>query len=275
MPCKVETDPHFATETPETMRVIGLRLTFSATALIVAVATEFNCNTVPPSLWCESTKLATKCGFQPLCDKYIRETKNKRVKLALLYESLCNGCQNMITKTLYPIVYKDFGAYVDIELVPYGNAKIKNGTIECQHGDEECVINRFESCVIETITGINAPLPYIYCLEKQLEAGTEFQDAVNKCYRTLKIDKEIQNAVSICVVSGLGDRLQLEAAKRTEEIFPDKHDHVPWMLFNNVSLTRAQIIQDSLPSAICQWFNGDKMPPACEAENARSKKGIC
>ncbi|VDM42604.1 unnamed protein product [Toxocara canis] len=203
------------------MRVIGLRLTFSATALIVAVATEFNCNTVPPSLWCESTKLATKCGFQPLCDKYI------------------------------------------------------NGTIECQHGDEECVINRFESCVIETITGINAPLPYIYCLEKQLEAGTEFQDAVNKCYRTLKIDKEIQNAVSICVVSGLGDRLQLEAAKRTEEIFPDKHDHVPWMLFNNVSLTRAQIIQDSLPSAICQWFNGDKMPPACEAENARSKKGIC
>ncbi|VDK66942.1 unnamed protein product [Anisakis simplex] len=138
-----------------------------------------------------------------------------------------------------------------------------NGTIVCQHGREECMINRFESCVIATIPGRNAPLPYIYCLEKQIAARTKFEDAVNKCYRTLKISKQIQNAINVCVVSGLGDRLQLAAAKRTDQIYPDKHDHVPWMLFSNVSLARAQSIQYSLPSSICQWYNGDKMPRAC------------
>lgn len=72
---------------------------------------------------------------------------------------------------------------------------MQNGTIECQHGKEECVINRFESCVIETITGTNAALPYIYCLEKHLEGGTAFEKAVDTCYSTLEIDMTTRNAI--------------------------------------------------------------------------------
>uniref|UniRef100_A0A914ZQ86 Chondroitin proteoglycan 4 domain-containing protein n=1 Tax=Parascaris univalens TaxID=6257 RepID=A0A914ZQ86_PARUN len=173
----------------------------------------------------------------------------------------------MITNILYPTVYNRFHDYVEIELVPFGNAKIKNGTIECQHGEEECVINRFESCVIETFAGTNAALPYIYCLEKHLQEGIVFEKAVDTCYRTLKIDKAVQNAISICITSGLGDRLQLQAAKRTHEIYPDKHDHVPWLLFNNISLNKAQVFQNALPSAICLWYNGDKVPQNCRMES--------
>lgn len=232
------------------------------------IAAEFQCNLVPPTLWCDSSELAQRCGFKKYCDDYLAAAWNRKLKLTLLYEALCPGCQTMITGVLYPQIYRDFKDYVDIELVPFGNARIENGTIICQHGDDECTINRFESCVIDSMKGSNAALPYIYCLEQQLEAAVPFKKAVLKCYRKLGVPKAIQNSISTCVKNGTGDRLQLEAAKRTADIYPDKHDHVPWMLFNNASLSRAQVLQDSLPSAICEWYSGDRLPPQCKRMKA-------
>lgn len=45
---------------------------------------------------------------------------------------------------------------------------IQNGTITCQHGAEECQINRFESCIIDSMQTQDQYVPYIHCLESNL-----------------------------------------------------------------------------------------------------------
>ncbi|RCN25460.1 hypothetical protein ANCCAN_28827 [Ancylostoma caninum] len=39
-------------------------------------------------------------------------------------EALCPGCQHFIVDELYPNIYKNFAGFVNIEFVPYGNAKV-------------------------------------------------------------------------------------------------------------------------------------------------------
>uniref|UniRef100_A0A915E6H8 Uncharacterized protein n=1 Tax=Ditylenchus dipsaci TaxID=166011 RepID=A0A915E6H8_9BILA len=55
----------------------------------------------------------------------------------------------LIVDELYRNVYTKFQGFVNIELVPYGNARLNNNkSITCQHGEEECKINKYESCAI-------------------------------------------------------------------------------------------------------------------------------
>ena len=60
---------------------------------------------------------------------------------------------------------------IDVHLYPYGNAKeIPNAdgtyTYQCQHGDEECIGNFREACIIYS-TGFNTTqyFPVIECME--------------------------------------------------------------------------------------------------------------
>lgn len=82
-----------------------------------------DCAKVPPAFWCANDELTTKCGFE--CKKYNETTRNKKLQLTLLYESLCPDCQEFILGSFYRDVYLQFGDFVDFELVPYGNAKTK------------------------------------------------------------------------------------------------------------------------------------------------------
>ncbi|KAK5967454.1 Gamma interferon inducible lysosomal thiol reductase, partial [Trichostrongylus colubriformis] len=99
---------------------------------------------------------------------YHKATYNQRINITVLMEALCPDCQEWIVKTLYPTVFKNFSEFVNIELVPYGNVKIVNGSVECQHGPEECSINRFESCIIEFMPSQSEHIPLIYCIENLL-----------------------------------------------------------------------------------------------------------
>uniref|UniRef100_A0A915E6K7 Uncharacterized protein n=1 Tax=Ditylenchus dipsaci TaxID=166011 RepID=A0A915E6K7_9BILA len=121
-------------------------------------------------MWCDSKKLASECGFTDLCQKYNTTSKDKPVHLTLLYESFCPACQNFIVKIL-PKIYTTFKDLLEVELVPYGNAKqINSTTIKCQHGRKECNANKYESCAIHSLP---EPVPFITCLENLLEHGLE------------------------------------------------------------------------------------------------------
>ncbi|GMT14901.1 hypothetical protein PFISCL1PPCAC_6198, partial [Pristionchus fissidentatus] len=240
-----------------------------------------DCSSVPPTLWCTSDTLAKKCGFFDQCQKFKKSTYNQPVLITLLYESLCPGCQKFITEELYPKVLKNFASeFAKIELVPYGNAKISpEGEITCQHGEEECNINKFESCLIAALPDQNQFVPAIHCIETQLKVKVEFMDAVEKCFETLSIGMDIRTMIQSCMVTHESANLQKAAAARTDNVYPDKHDHVPWVLFNNVSLADAQFLADDIPQLICSWYNGDTKIPYCEVEkiNARTFKNdrIC
>ncbi|EHA8591911.1 hypothetical protein COCNU_contig69039296G000010 [Cocos nucifera] len=57
----------------------------------------------------------------------------RKIPLALYYETLCPYCSNFIVNYLAKIFENGLIDIVDLDLVPYGNAKVgSNGTISCQ-----------------------------------------------------------------------------------------------------------------------------------------------
>ncbi|KAI3911522.1 hypothetical protein MKW98_010409 [Papaver atlanticum] len=76
-----------------------------------------------------------------------------KVSLSLYYQTLCFGCSQFIVLELPKIFKNGFIDIVDLNLVPYGNANIlKNGTIICQHGPDECFFNTVEACAINVMS---------------------------------------------------------------------------------------------------------------------------
>ncbi|KAL3078084.1 hypothetical protein niasHT_036967 [Heterodera trifolii] len=216
----------------------------------VAAADESagGCAVVPPSLWCGCDKLQTQCGTGRLCGRYTGAMRNEPLHITLLYESLCPDCQSFITETLFD-VYQKFKTHLRIEFVPFGNAKVlENGTIKCQHGPEECRINKFHSCAIHFM---HDPMPFIYCLEKLISSGIPLEKASKKCYVKLHPIPHIYDQITHCFNGPTGDRLQREAGRRTAQIWPDQHEYVPWILVNNASLQATQFLMNGLPTLIC------------------------
>ncbi|KIH57282.1 gamma interferon inducible lysosomal thiol reductase [Ancylostoma duodenale] len=236
------------------------------------------CASVPPSLWCSSKELSKECGFDDLCNRYCFDVfspsltyqtaaYNQRINITVLIEALCPDCQRFIVDELYPNVYKNFAGFVNIEFIPYGNAKVVNGTIQCQHGPEECSINRFESCLIDSVQTQEQYVPLIYCIENNLRVGqkshlTRRQQNASahspweKTSRGSSSKLFSSNKLS-CLVSRLGERLQEKAAQQTDTIsanvWPDKHRAVPWVVVNGISLESEQMMMDHLPYLICEW----------------------
>ena len=99
-------------------------LLFLLPCLIVPILAADRCSVIPPSLWCSNSDLISQCGFKEHCDRYSTATRNKPIQLTVLIEALCPDCQNWIIQELYPKIYKNFNGFVNIELVPYGNAKV-------------------------------------------------------------------------------------------------------------------------------------------------------
>ncbi|KAI1707448.1 gamma interferon inducible lysosomal thiol reductase (GILT) domain-containing protein [Ditylenchus destructor] len=220
-----------------------------------------DCSHIPPSLWCTSPIIAAKCGVSQACESYAQANRNQPVQITLLYESLCPFCSRFIVNQLSAI-YEQYEDFVNIELVPCGNKEpgSKSCAERCQHGEEECKINKYESCAIHFIP---KPFPFILCLEKNLTRHN-FESAAKKCYAELQITPEIVDKIVQCASGALGAELQQKAAERTKNVWPDQHEWVPWVVFNNMSVKNASLyLMQSLPTAICEMYVGDKSPPGC------------
>ncbi|KAI6184119.1 Gamma-interferon-inducible lysosomal thiol reductase [Aphelenchoides bicaudatus] len=238
--------------------IAALTVLLCQTAL--ATVEDLDCGRVPPSLWCKNDEIAKKCGVADQCGTYKKESSNKKLLITVLFEGLCPDCQQFISGALYNDVYEHFQKYVDIELVPYGNAhKLSNGTVQCQHGPKECEVNLHEACAIHYLP---KPLPFIYCLELKLKMGISLDDAAQSCYLKNHVSHIVYDQILHCIKSQKGQDLIDEAAKRTEAAYPDQHKYVPWLYFNNVSLANSQFLIHDLPVSICDWLVGEK-PDFC------------
>ncbi|RWW10023.1 hypothetical protein GW17_00026455 [Ensete ventricosum] len=92
--------------------------------------------------------------------RFASSFSSPKVSLALYYETLCPYSANFIVNYLAKIFDDGLISIVDVDLVPYGNARIQNGTISCQvpfaifsdrfqHGPYECLLNTVEACAID------------------------------------------------------------------------------------------------------------------------------
>ncbi|KAI1710642.1 gamma interferon inducible lysosomal thiol reductase (GILT) domain-containing protein [Ditylenchus destructor] len=238
---------------------------------------EVDCSRIPPTLWCTCPKIAAKCDVTQECQSYAKASKNQPIHLTLLYESLCPGCQDFIVQQLYRQIYLKYGDFVTIELVPYGNARRNSSStaITCQHGEEECKINKYESCAIHFMP---KSLPFIYCLEMNLKNKVDLESAARKCYAKFHTTPHIYDQIIHCVNGDLGTKLQLQAAQRTENVWPDQHQWVPWMLYNNAKRTLVtnhrpdvEVLDLESVKTTCLTMNAKKTQSNIAADQKASK----
>lgn len=82
-----------------------------------------------------------------------------RPKVELLYTSLCPFSREFIQSQFLP-AFHSLSSHIDFYLIPYGNPNLfinsSNGelTVECQHGEEECELDRAQSCVLRIQVGV-------------------------------------------------------------------------------------------------------------------------
>ncbi|KAJ8274025.1 hypothetical protein COCON_G00086500 [Conger conger] len=132
--------------------------------------------------WCKSQEIAGECGVEKYCLHRNATRPNRAessVEVGLYYESLCPGCRMFLVKQLFPtwIMLQDI---MNVQLVPYGNAQEsfdgKKYKFTCQHGEDECLGNMIEACVLN-ITG-SVAFPIIFCMESAFDVEKSAQPCV-------------------------------------------------------------------------------------------------
>ncbi|PWA60781.1 thioredoxin superfamily protein [Artemisia annua] len=228
-------------------------------------------------------------------------TSGEKVSLTLYYEALCPYCENFIVNYLYKIFENGLISIVDLKLSPYGNAKISsNGTIICQHGEWECILNTVEACAIHTWPAVGDYFPFVYCVEKLTYEGkyTEWET----CFDKLNLDSK---PVTDCISSGFGNEtkqgknrtlhnsplkpqnsLSMHPPSSYISILPFYHTHSPSIHSNSLNLQYADEIKALEPphtyvpwvtvngqpiyddymdfiSIICKAYKGSNVPQVC------------
>ena len=158
-------------------------------------------------------------------------SESKPPLISLYYESLCPGCHDFITGQLVP-TYQKLDTLVNVELVPYGNAMEVNGTIECQHGPEECYGNVVQACLLFANGGdAKQSLTFITCMIEQPNSD-DTHSAAKKCADDLKLD---WSSLSACANGPQGTKLIAANKAKTDALNP-AHQYVPWILINGGKL---------------------------------------
>ncbi|CAD7092979.1 unnamed protein product [Hermetia illucens] len=146
----------------------------------------------------------------------------KRVKVTILYETLCPDSTKFVTEQLSPNYYH-LRNYIDFELVPFGKAKSQNNgaSFTCQHGQTECAGNRIQTCALNSIWNKDLQIAFVGCYMSTGDLsgfhcankyGIEFAD------------------IMYCASTDLGRQLQLRDEKRTGQFRPS---FVPTIIYNN------------------------------------------
>ncbi|KAI3829974.1 hypothetical protein L1987_04106 [Smallanthus sonchifolius] len=186
----------------------------------------------------------------------------EKVELSLYYETLCPYCEYFILNYLYKIFDNGLISIVDLKLSPYGNAKISsNGTVVCQHGEWECVLNTVEACAIHAWPVVSDHFPFIYCVE-----GLTYEEKYDEwetCFDKLHLDPK---PVLIASTAGLDTshlsthmQLELQYADEISALKPP-HTYVPWVVVDG------QPLYDDYPDFvgfICKAYKGSNVPQIC------------
>ena len=179
-----------------------------------------------------------------LCTMAVASAGADGAALTVYYEAGCPDSQNFIENSLGPVM-KHIPSSLKLQLVPWGKATLKGKTREqthaalakwpagaaaqkaetvqfdCQHGSNECKVNRLHLCAIAQIGAARA-FPFIKCSMGSFWGG---EKAWEKCATPPLTWTELTR----CAGAPAGRALEATAAVTTAAIplFP----YVPWVLF--------------------------------------------
>ena len=188
-----------------------------------------------------------------------------RLKVTLLYEFLCGGCQQAITTSIGPALPKGLLQMVDLKMVPFGNASEKqNGsgwTFECQHGADECYGNTLENCILAKIDDDLKKFSAIVRMEVHAHKGLTPDQALENAAGELNFDHEM---IKTCAKSDEGMNLLHQAALNTPT-----HKYVPWVLLDGQHASdddEFDITVMGIFDWACENYKGANKPTGCSTK---------
>ncbi|KAL5550757.1 hypothetical protein UlMin_000933 [Ulmus minor] len=187
----------------------------------------------------------------------------ENVTVSLYYETLCPYCADFIVNHLAKIFQNGLISIVNLRLVPWGNAWINsdNGTVTCQHGPDECLLNTIEACTITIYPDVTRHFTFIHCVEGLTLAGRH--NEWPNCFEMSRLGRVPVD----CYTSGYGKVIEDKYAKETANLNPP-HGFVPWVVVNNHALREDF---QKFMVYICKAYRGNHKPNACESISSSSE----
>ncbi|KAI1883066.1 hypothetical protein AGOR_G00241420 [Albula goreensis] len=227
----------------------------------------------PLSEWCRTPEIAKECGVEKHCLELNATRPNRAessVQVGLYYESLCPGCRGFLSEQLFPtwVMLQDI---MNVQLIPYGNAQEsfdgKRYKFTCQHGEDECLGNMIETCVLN-LTG-SVAFQIIFCMESASDVLKAAQPCVELYAPSIKWE-----SIMDCVKGDLGNKLMHDNALKTKALKPP-HKYVPWVTINGEHTDDLQEkAMSALFNLVCSLFKGTK-PAACTGVQRKLERNYC
>uniref|UniRef100_A0ACD5VVM2 Uncharacterized protein n=1 Tax=Avena sativa TaxID=4498 RepID=A0ACD5VVM2_AVESA len=182
----------------------------------------------------------------------------RRVSVSVYYEAMCPFCSGYVVNDLARIFQNGLSSIVDLRLVPFGNGRVSpDGSMTCQHGEDECRLNAIEACVIRLWPDAEHHFPFIYCIEHL--SLIQKWGAWESCFHETGLASQ---PVIDCYNSGTGRQLELQNAAETFALQPP-HQFVPWVVVNGRPLGDDYT---NFEAYICSAYDGE-LPAACRGKH--------
>ncbi|KAI8465341.1 MAG: gamma interferon inducible lysosomal thiol reductase-domain-containing protein [Monoraphidium minutum] len=183
-----------------------------------------------------------------------------RVRVEFYGEALCPYCIKFTLTQLSSIFENGLAEIVELEYIPAGNARLSDdGAIACQHGQNECDLNRAIACGLAQAPDQADWFPFLHCLEAKADEGDKDVDVSAVVHACAPRGGLVPSRVMDCYSGPMGDFLQRRAVERTASLNPE-HKWVPWVVVNGIPLFDDF---ENVETFICAAYGGYPKPKYC------------
>lgn len=212
-----------------------------------------------------------------------------RAKLEIHYETLCPYCSTLIGESLQTIWNdEEFRERIDVALFPAGNmnsipaSEVSEGykffhaeltdkglgyVFQCQHGEQECLGNMIQACIMKSKSEAQDHLPTLFCIESRLAEGDSIEKVAFECMKETDID--VHEVLSCTQTAAANDMMYL-ISNYSNSLSPQRQ-YVPWVTIDGEHFEDADA--GDLLGPLCRSL-APPVPAACDKAETQRRGGI-